>query len=214
MPLNDRLDGMSQSAHPAQNQAAPAHLSPQEFAERFQRSARTYWCVAAAVLGSPRDAEDVVQDAACTALGQLDRYERGTRFEAWLTQIVRFHALNRLRSEQKSPRPLETQVLDKRPASASSPPVKHIHTPRQGDLSSDQELFDDDVVQALQQLHETARACLLLKTVMEFDYAEIAAVLNIAEGTVASHLHRARQRMRDWLSSDSSSKSPRSRRVL
>ena len=48
-------------------------------------------------------------------------------------------------------------------------------------------------------MSETARSCLLLKTVMELEYREIAVLLDIAEGTAMSHVHRARNRMRELL---------------
>jgi RNA polymerase sigma-70 factor (ECF subfamily) len=71
-----------------------------------------------------------------------------------------------------------------------------------GDLLPSQVAFDDQVLDALRDLAETARACLLMKTVMELDYKHIARVLGIAEGTAMSHVHRARSRMRAALSAE------------
>ena len=62
-----------------------------------------------------------------------------------------------------------------------------------------QESFDDDVLKALDALEETARACLLLRTVMDMPYKEVSLALDIPEGTAMSHVHRARKTMRDRL---------------
>ncbi|MEM9453281.1 MAG: RNA polymerase sigma factor [Myxococcota bacterium] len=68
-----------------------------------------------------------------------------------------------------------------------------------GELVPGQRHFDDTVVAALDQLGDTARACLLLRTVMDLDYREIGEILGIPEGTAMSHVHRARTRMRRTL---------------
>ncbi len=53
--------------------------------------------------------------------------------------------------------------------------------------------------QALGMLDETARACLLMRTVMGMSYQEIAAALDVPEGTAMSHVHRSRQSLRTTL---------------
>jgi RNA polymerase sigma-70 factor (ECF subfamily) len=59
--------------------------------------------------------------------------------------------------------------------------------------------FDQDVQRALHNLAETPRTCLLLKTVVELDYAEIAQILGIPAGTAMSHVSRARAQMHKLL---------------
>jgi len=57
----------------------------------------------------------------------------------------------------------------------------------------------DRVLEALVSLEETARACLLLRTVLDKSYREISLALDIPEGTAMSHVHRARKAMRRML---------------
>src|SRR5690606_21981893 len=68
-----------------------------------------------------------------------------------------------------------------------------------GALSIEQGAFDDHVLKALGQLDEVARACLLLRTVHDLPYKQIALILEVPEGTAMSHVHRARQAMRRHL---------------
>jgi RNA polymerase sigma-70 factor (ECF subfamily) len=56
------------------------------------------------------------------------------------------------------------------------------------------------VENALKMLSPEMRTILLLREVHDFDYNEIAAILNIPVGTVRSRLHFAREKFRKiWL---------------
>ena len=55
------------------------------------------------------------------------------------------------------------------------------------------------VRRALGQLSEEHRQVLLLRYMQELDYAEIAAALEISEGTVKSRISRAKMRLRELL---------------
>ena len=69
-----------------------------------------------------------------------------------------------------------------------------------GRLLVDQGAFDDGVLRALSSLDETARACLLLRTLLDLPYRDISLALGIPEGTAMSHVHRARGILRRKLS--------------
>ena len=55
------------------------------------------------------------------------------------------------------------------------------------------------VRRALSRLSEENRQVLLLRYMQELDYAEIAAALEISEGTVKSRISRAKMRLRELL---------------
>ena len=160
----------------------PSALSEAEFAAELKAAAPTLWCIAAGVLGSRTDVEDVVQDAAIIGLRKVESFERGTSFSAWMGQIVRNVARNRAR-----------QARRERGAPLEAAPGQEA--PPRGPEAE----FDRRVLAALQGLDDTARACLLLRTVREMTYRDIAAVLDIPEGTAMSHVSRARKRLRDRL---------------
>ena len=118
------------------------------------------------------------------ALGKLDSFRPGTSFAAWMGQYVRYVALNHLRRTQRRRRALDAQG----DRLAPTPPGAPRET-----------LFDRNVARALGQLSEAQRTCLLLKTVVELEYAEIATLLEIPAGTAMSHVSRARAKMRRLL---------------
>lgn len=161
----------------------------------FLEHRSTLWCIAASVLSDRAHADDVIQEAAAIALPKLDQFDRATSFPAWVGQIVRFVALNELRRRQRQRQSgADPEILGAAAAPDAQGRVRSLDIA--GRLVPDQTVFDDRVAKALGQLDEVARSCLLLRTVREMPYNEIAAVLGIPEGTAMSHVHRARAAMR------------------
>ncbi len=173
-------------------------LSEDAFATRFQEGARALWCIAYGILMDRNLAEDAVQEAALVGFEKIAQFDPETNFQAWMSQIVRFSALNMARRKQR--RKASNDALEFVEADTQS---SHLHPPSTisgtGKLFDDAEAFDDQTRAALLRLDEDARACLLLRTLEELSYREIAQSLDMVEGTAMSHVHRARQRMRTWL---------------
>ncbi len=176
-------------------------LSPAQFAKEFQQCSSQLWLMAAAMLGDRHLAEDIVQDAGIIALKQLNEFRIGTNFVAWMSQIVRFQAYNQSRKRtRRGTRSVDPVTLDSEASDAASPsqlPDANCILP------PEQTFFDDEVMRALHDLRDVARACLLLRSVHQLSYAEIAAMLDIAEGTAMSHVHRSKALLRQKLSTNS-----------
>jgi RNA polymerase sigma-70 factor, ECF subfamily len=167
----------------------PGSLTPAVFAACFRRSSPALWCIAAAVLGERTHAEDVLQEAAMIGLGKLGAFVPHTSFTAWMGQIVRFTALNCRRK-------LQRRARSETACAAPDVGVSSSSASSASGSSASERAFDARTAAALAELGETARMCLLLKTVLELDYAEIAETLGIPPGTAMSHVHRARAQMR------------------
>lgn len=173
-------------------------LTPDEFAREFESSSRALWCIAAAITGDRSRAEDVVQEAALAALPKLAEFEAGTSFLAWMGRFVRYTALNEAR-RQRTRAAATLDGVDVAEHAGSTQPESNRAVSLLGVLAREQSSFDDHVLKALKQLDEVARACLLLRTVHDLPYKDIALVLDVPEGTAMSHVHRARQAMRRHL---------------
>ena len=196
-------------ADPASNGHLPRAkgLTADQFAERFQGSARVLWTVAAGVLGERSLAEDVLQEACVIALGKLEQFDPETSFTAWMGQVVRNVALNHARKHRRQatatvdPRVVGELVDD--PADGRGPhpaePDRGLPIDTRGELLADAGDFDDAILRALRGLEPSARACLLLRTVLGLEYREIAQALGLPEGTAMSHVHRSRQALRERL---------------
>lgn len=182
--------------------AAGGESPPFDFAAQYQSAYRLLWLIAAGILGNRAGADDVVQEAAVLALARIDQFTPGTNFVAWMAQTVRYVAYNHARKRNRS----RTTSLDA--ADPDSPRLAYrpradggdLRLGERGQVPPDQRHFDDRLVQALGGVSEVARACLLLRTVEGLEYSEIARLFSIPEGTAMSHVHRARQYLRQRLS--------------
>lgn len=179
-----------------------AHMSADAFVARVDEIHRLLWLVAAGILARNTDAEDVVQEATVIGMQKRADFEPGSNFKAWMVQIVRNVALNHGRKAQRrAAHEGGAATVDELPdhRRSSNDALADSPVDARGAVKADQRAFDDRVVTALQALGETARACLLLKTVEGLAYADIAAALGIPEGTAMSHVHRSRKEMRRFL---------------
>lgn len=172
---------------PSNPEHRTAGLDAEEFCARFRLSFRTQWLIAVSIVREPMLAEDVVQDAALIALGKLSDFTPGTNFAAWLGRMVRYVALNYARKEQKRRAPSLDALGDPKDEGAAAA------DPRAASAGGE---LDDRITRELFRLPETARACLLLRTVEGLSYADIAELLEIPEGTAMSHVHRTRLHLR------------------
>jgi RNA polymerase sigma-70 factor, ECF subfamily len=151
-------------------------------AERYLRASRA---VALAVTGDEADADDVCQDAFVAAIERIDGCRQPDRFGAWLMQIVRNRARDHLRARSRTVIPIDGMALE---APGESPEARAVR----GDAGA-------RLVEAMKELPEERREVLLLHDLEGWTHREIAERLGLPPGTVRSHLHHARRRIRGLL---------------
>jgi RNA polymerase sigma-70 factor (ECF subfamily) len=132
------------------------------------------------------DAEDLVQETFMQAWKSFDHYELGTNCRAWLYKIL-FNKFDHLRRKKYTQAKYiqEADELVFLSARYSAPLPEN--------------LTDSQVIAALDKLPEHYRSVVLLADVHEFDYKEVAEVLEIPIGTVMSRLSRARTQLKKTL---------------
>ncbi|HET9947456.1 MAG TPA: RNA polymerase sigma factor [Longimicrobiales bacterium] len=146
--------------------------------------------LALAMLGNVQDAEDAIQEAFIKTYDALDRFDLRRPFGPWFFQILRNQCRDALRS-RKSRFRMEAldEVAEDRPADAEGGPERA----RQRNAAR------ETLWKALERIGEEHREILVLKELEGFRYAEIAEILEIPEGTVASRLFHARRALREAL---------------
>jgi len=130
------------------------------------------------ILGNPEDAADAVHDSIATALSRSGAYDAGKGpIGPWFLRIVRNRCIDMLRRRRQT----ADVAVDELPDAAGGPETAA-------------ELADRDrlLKRALAGIASDHREILVLRDYLDLPYAEIAAVLDIAPGTVMSRLHRAR----------------------
>ena len=142
-----------------------------ELIPRLRRYAR-------ALVGERSSADDLVQDTLERAWAKLHLYRRGTDLRAWLFTVMHNVHVNRVRA---------TRVND--PLEDEMPELAQRGTQPDG-------LLVRDLDRAIARLPADQRAVLLLVTLEELSYEEVARTLGIPIGTVMSRLSRAREKLR------------------
>lgn len=149
----------------------------------FDRYWELAWRAAYAVTANRALADDVAQDAVQRAFTSLDRFDETRPFGPWLKRIVVNRAIDLLRRDRR------LTPLDDRAAAA----VWELHGPLEERESS------RAVADAVGSLDPPKRMVVVLRYWLDLSVEEIAGVLGIPVGTVASRLSRALAQLRTAL---------------
>ena len=143
---------------------------------------------AMALVGNSALADDLVQDCIERALGQQGQLRERERMGAWLRRILYHLYIDEIRRGKRRGREQDiAEMADQLELSAPAP-----------DNSAMKEFLH-----AVNRLSVEHRQILLLVSVEELSYREIADELDVPLGTVMSRLARARERLRELLQHDS-----------
>ena len=145
-----------------------------ELIPRLRRYAR-------ALVGDRASADDLVQDTLERAWAKLHLYRRGTDLRAWLFTVMHNVHVNKVRAARP------TDPLDD-----EGPEMAQRAT--QGDA-----LMVRDLDRSIALLPAEQRAVLLLVTLEDMSYEDVARTLGIPMGTVMSRLSRAREKLRGMM---------------
>jgi RNA polymerase sigma-70 factor (ECF subfamily) len=155
--------------------------------------------------GSLHDAEDLVQDTLLRAWKAYDRFEGKSSIRTWLHRIATNTCLSALEGRQRRPLPTglggdrsdpTAELLERREVPWLEPLPDLKHDP--GDPSvivGSRESVRLAFVAALQHLSPRQRAVLLLRDVLQWRSAEVAAAIGTTTTAVNSLLQRARAQL-------------------
>lgn len=146
------------------------------FACLFEASKDRVYNLALRLSGDPSEAADVTQDVFLKLLTRVGQFRGGARFETWLHRVVVNVFLDRARARRRLV-PLEGSVRSD-PGPEPDRDAQRAETARL-------------VARGVAGLDEKLRLPLVLRFVGGLSYDEIAAVLDLPMGTVASRLSRA-----------------------
>jgi RNA polymerase sigma-70 factor (ECF subfamily) len=164
------------------------------------------------ILGSAQDAEDALQETLLAAWRSLHSFEGRASLRTWLYRVATNHCLNALRAASRRPRsyedrpdlllpeatpagepfwlePYPDRLLDELPDATPGPDARY----------ETHEAISLAFVTALQLLPPRQRGVLILRDVLGFRAAEVAAMLETSEESVTSALKRARATLEQQL---------------
>lgn len=190
------------------------------FRQLVQRYQGKIFSMLLRMLPSRQEAEDALQETFLNLhrKGHLFRYE--ARFYTFVYRVAKNAALNRRRglkrfdaylkkyNEENSvglPRVKVRRPSPDQPDAPPSEPVDPGAGPETRALDEERRLR---VQRAIQDLPERLRLPIVLYDLEGHSYAEVARVLEVAEGTVKSRIHRGRMQLRsllaEWISEEDS----------
>lgn len=136
--------------------------------------------------GRPDVAEDIAHDAFVRVLTNLDRFDPRFRFSTWLFTIAKRLYVNAMQKH----RPVYDSDMVGSWTGGSEP--EQDATVRAEDRGAAQACL----AEALEGLSDEQRQIILLFHQQEWSIAQISSYMNMPEGTIKSHLHRGRRKMR------------------
>ena len=145
------------------------------------------------ICGHLEDARDLTQEAFLKAFQGLGNFRQQSGFYTWIFRV----AVNLSLSHRRNVHRRRTVSLDAAPAGVGTQ-AEDLAKQVRGESAADPTCGPGEaelhtaVVRALQALDDDHRAVIVLRDIEEFDYQEIATILQIPPGTVKSRLFRAR----------------------
>jgi len=189
---DDRSDADLLAAHVAGDHDA--------FATLFTRHRDRLWAVALRTMGNPHDAADGLQDGLVAAYRRADSFRGDAAVTTWLHRVVVNACLDRLRAAKVRradalPDDLDDHGGGRGSSYTSTSPAED---PEQAAIADDRRRA---VLAALATLPAEQRAALVLVDMEGYAVAEVAVMLDCAEGTVKSRCSRGRARLATLLTS-------------
>lgn len=152
---------------------------------------RRVYGLALGLVRDPDDARDLTQDSFVRAYQAIELYDPDRPFLGWVLGICRNMCIDFLRRRRPQVR------MDREPREGQQVqlPDPDARTDRPAIASETRSL----VWKALGRISDEHREVLVLKDIQDLEYAEIARILNIPQGTVASRVYYARRALREAL---------------
>lgn len=159
------------------------------FEELYRAHAARLYSLVLRMIGSPQDAEDLLQDVFLHAYRKLGGFRGESTLGTWLYRLAVNQCLDFLRGRQTK----MARVTGSYDDSGMSEPV--APAPVVPDAIS-----RVDLERAIARLPDGCRAAFVLHDVEGFAHHEVADMLGVSEGTSKSQVHKARLKLRALLS--------------
>ena len=159
---------------------------PDAFRELVERSMKFVYRLAYDLTGNRQDAEDLSQEVFLKAHRSLPSFRGTSKWTTWLYRIT----VNAGIDARKMKKHIVTEYDDDSMAGGSGQ-----SRPNAPDRIADAAMIQAKIEHALSGLSPNERSVFVLRHYHDLPLRQIAEILDVAEGTVKSHLFRAVQRL-------------------
>ncbi|MBN1295890.1 sigma-70 family RNA polymerase sigma factor [bacterium] len=144
--------------------------------------------------GDEESARDYVMDTFLRVYRAASRYEPKAKFSTYIYQIARNLAINESRKRDFR----RTESLDEMSDESGMQFAGNQLNPAEEMEMRERVTL---VQEALRELPEDQRTIIILVEYQELPYEKVAQIMGCSMGTVKSRMHRARQKIREWMES-------------
>jgi RNA polymerase sigma-70 factor, ECF subfamily len=168
------------------------------FVELIRPYERNLHLACLAILQSPADVQEVVQETLLKALSHIGQLRTGECFRSWLLQI----AINEARMRQRKDRKYLYDSIEQNLQESESrdfKPRSYVDWREIPSETLERKEFREAIARALASLSDIYRNVFVLRDIQYLNISQTAAALGISEAAVTTRLHRARLQMREQL---------------
>jgi RNA polymerase sigma-70 factor (ECF subfamily) len=167
------------------------------FGRLFTRHRDRLWAVALRTMGNPHDAADGLQDGLVAAYRRAETFRGDAAVTTWLHRVVVNACLDRIRAAKvRRAEGLPDDLDEQRDRGSTLTATRESDDPEQAAIRDERRRA---LVAALATLPAEQRAALVLVDMEGHSVAEVAVMLECAEGTVKSRCSRGRERLAELL---------------
>ena len=168
-----------------------------EFDSLIQPHLNSLYSTALRMTHNQNDAEDLVQETMYKAFRAFDQFQRNTNFRAWAFRILVNTYITAYRKAIRQPTKVSYDDLEEFYLYKKLDESLSLQENSKEDFLEN--LFEDDVKDALENLPYQFRLVVLLCDVEGFSYNELANIIDAPLGTVMSRLYRGRKLLQRYL---------------
>lgn len=172
---------------------------PDAFGPLVEAYQKNVYNLALRMTGSAEDALDMSQEAFIKAYNSLASFRGDSKFSVWLYRIVSNVCLDFLRARSRG---AAVSLTAEKPDGGDAEEVQIPDLSALPEEELERKTTREAVRRGILALPAEARQILLLREINGLSYGEIAAVLDLDEGTVKSRIFRARKRLCAYLVAD------------
>jgi RNA polymerase sigma factor (sigma-70 family) len=162
----------------------------------FEALVRDYqklcWHIVFRMVGNPDDARDLCQETFLRVHRQLHQFRFECPLKSWIGRVAYSVALRHLERRRATP----VTFLEDEGEGASEALADGSFDL---EAAASQEQYTAQLRQAVEALPAVPRTLVTLYHLEELAIAEIAMITGMSEGTIKSHLFRARRSLAEWL---------------